>query len=216
MKNNYFYKLCKTIGWPVLFWASQFLLLFLIYLVYSLFGNLDEFNIFINNHSYIVGFLNVAILLPIFYKKYQIYEKENIKIKKPIKIVLIALLSSLVLNEIILLIKIFLNTEMTINLNIFLLINTIIIGPILEELLFRGIVFNKLLEFNSEKKSLIITTTIFAIMHGNLLTIIYTFIMGYILNTLYIKQKTLKAPILFHITINFVSAFIIPFIYTVI
>lgn len=216
MKNNYFYKLCKVIGWPVLFWASQFLLLFLIYLVYSLFGNLDEFNIFINHHSYIVGFLNVVILLPVFYKKYKIYKKENNKVKEPIKIILIALLSSLVLNEIILLIKIFLNVEMNANLDIFLLINTIIIGPILEELLFRGIVFNQLLEFNSEKKALIITTVIFAIMHGNLLTMIYTFIMGYILNILYVKQKNLKVPILFHITINFVSSFIIPFIYTVI
>lgn len=213
MKNNYFYKLCKVIGWPVLFWTSQFLLLFLIYLVYSLFGNLDEFSIFISNHSYIVAFFNITILLPVFYKKYQIYKIENNKIKEPIKIFLIALILSLILNEIILLIKFFLKFEMVANLNIFLLINTIIIGPILEELLFRGIVFNKLREFNNEKRAIIITTVIFAIMHGNLLSIIYTFIMGYILNIIYIKQKTLKAPILFHVTINFVSSFIIPFIY---
>ena len=99
MKNNYFYKLCKVIGWPVLFWASQFLLLFLIFLVYSLLTNSNEFANFINYHSYIIGFLNVVIFLPIFYKKYKKYcPKDQNKINQPIKIILVAVLTSSALN----------------------------------------------------------------------------------------------------------------------
>lgn len=216
MKNNYFYKLLKVISWPVLFGLGQFLLLLLIGGIYSIFYPVDEFANFIQKNSYLVGIINVAIFIPLFYKKYQTYSKKEEKIKYPIKIILIALLVSSFLNEIILLIKIVLKIEMEANLNLYLLINTIIIGPILEEYLFRGIVLNELLLFNKEKKSIYIASFIFAFMHGNILTILYTFIIGILLNHLYLKEKTIKAPILFHITINFVSSFIIPFLYVVI
>ena len=78
-----------------------------------------------------------------------------------------------------------------------------IIGPILEELLFRGIVYNKLLEFNNHKKACVITSIMFSLMHfPNFITMIYTFILSFIMIYLYDKYKALKAPITFHIGIN--------------
>lgn len=78
-----------------------------------------------------------------------------------------------------------------------------IIGPILEELLFRGIVYNKLLEFNNHKKACVITSIMFSLMHfPNFITMIYTFFLSFIIIYLYDKYKALKAPITFHIGIN--------------
>ena len=214
MKNKNFSKYLKILVWPVLFWIGQFLLLLLVEILYSQYHSLDNFSDFINENSYIIGILNIVIFLPIFYHKYQCYQNNYTeKLKHPIFIILIAILISSFLNEIILIIKVFLNVEMTANLNIYLLINTILIGPILEEYLFRGIVFNQLLEFNSEKKSIYLTTLLFAIMHGNIFSILYAFIVGIFLNGFYLKERTMKANILFHIVINFISSFIIPWIY---
>lgn len=83
------------------------------------------------------------------------------------------------------------------------LISSGIIGPILEELLFRGIVYNKLLTFNNHKKACIITSIMFSIMHfPNIITMIYTLILSFIMIYLYDKYKSLHAPIIFHIAIN--------------
>ncbi len=217
MKNNYIAQFLKVISWPILFWIGQFLLLILIGFAYCLFQNIDSFPQFINQNSYIVSFFNMIIFFPIFYRKYKKYqEKYQEKIRYPLKIVLFGIFISAFLNELILIIKILLKIEMTVNLNIFLLLNTVLIGPILEEILFRGIVFNQLLEFNSEKKSIFLTTLIFSLIHGNILSILYTFIVGYFLNIIYLRERTLKASILFHITINFVASFLIPLIYVLV
>ena len=83
-----------------------------------------------------------------------------------------------------------------------------IIGPILEELLFRGIVFNKLKKFNSLKKSLIIAVLIFAIWHSTFLQIIYAGIIGYVITKLYIKTDNLLVSVLFHICSNLIIGLI--------
>ena len=83
------------------------------------------------------------------------------------------------------------------------LLSSGIIGPILEELLFRGIVYNKLLTFNNHKKACIITSIMFSLMHfPNIITMIYTLILSFIMIYLYDKYKSLYAPIIFHIAIN--------------
>lgn len=208
IKNN-----LKIISWPILFGIGQFFTLLILGIIYSFFDNVENFTPFINKNAYIIALINLMVFLPIFkkqYKKYELSYKE--KIKHPYKIILIAIILSMLLNTILYFIKLKLNIEMQFNLNIFLLINTVIIGPILEEYVFRGIVYNKYLELYNEKKAIYITTTIFAIMHGNILSIIYTFIMGFILNKIYINNKNIKASILFHITINLISSLVFPLI----
>ena len=208
IKNN-----LKIISWPILFGIGQFFMFLIIEIIYSFFANIDHFNSFIVNHAYIIGILNLIIFLPILKKA---YKKEEInyqeKIKHPYKIIILAVILAMILNTLLYLIKIKLNVDMEFNTNIFVLINTVIIGPILEEYLFRGIVYNKYLKLYGQKKALYITTIIFAIMHGNILSIIYTFIMGFIINKIYIKEKNIKAPILYHITINLIASLIFPLI----
>ena len=82
------------------------------------------------------------------------------------------------------------------------IISSGILGPILEELVFRGIVYNKLKTFNKPKTSMILTSIIFALFHSDIVNVIYAFIVSFVLIYLYEKYKSLKAPILMHIFLN--------------
>ena len=80
-------------------------------------------------------------------------------------------------------------------------------------MLFRGIVYNKLLTFNNHKRACITTSVIFSLMHyPNIINMIYTFILSFILIYLYDKYKTLKAPIILHISVNTTINLFLPLI----
>lgn len=204
----------KVIAWPIIFTIGQVFILVAMFIILNLIDSKIDFTKFINENSYIVSIINLIIFIPIFIKVYKKY-KSNYQ-EKPrniIKLIMIGISLSLFLNIIIYLIE----PIKKINLNIFYILNIALVGPILEEYLFRGIVYNKLLEFNNEKDSYFISVIIFALMHmGGVLNIIYAFIMGLILTKIYINQKTLKSSMLFHIIINTTSSLIFPLIISVI
>ena len=203
--KNYF----NVLIWPIIFLIGQIFILVALSLILLLINpNIDIAN-YLNNNSYIVSIISLIIFLPLFIKQYSKYkDKYKGKLKDIPKIIIIGIILSLILN--INIFKLNPNSNEP-NFNIFYLINIVIIGPILEEYLFRGIVYNRLLEFNDETKSYIIAVVIFALFHtGGIFNVIYAFIMGLILNKLYIKQKTLKSSILFHIVINATASIIFP------
>lgn len=197
-----------------MFMIGQFLLLVALTIIIKLINYNIDANLFINNNSYIVSILNLLIFLPMLIREYKQYkDKYEGEIKYVFNMMILGFSLSMILNFIIYI----LSPTDKINLNIFYVINIAVVGPILEEYLFRGIVYNKLLEFNSEKKACLIATIIFAFMHINgMYNMIYAFIMGYILNIIYIKQKSLKSAIIFHIIINIASCFIFPLIISLI
>lgn len=96
-----------------------------------------------------------------------------------------------------------------------LFLNLVLIGPILEELIFR-VVFNNLYPFERNKRHLL-SGFIFSFSHALsmlyappewykffYLQIIYTFILGIICSISYEKSKNILKPILLHICFNFV------------
>ena len=83
-----------------------------------------------------------------------------------------------------------------------------IIGPIYEELLFRHIFYNKLKSFNSKKKSLYLTTIIFALIHLTTLKMIYALFLGFILTKVYQQKENILSPILIHVSANITSTFL--------
>ena len=92
-----------------------------------------------------------------------------------------------------------------------LIITTGIMGPILEELLFRGIVFNRLKKITSLNRSIIIASIIFSICHiPNIINCIYAFFLSFILIKVYLKYKTLKAPIIIHCISNITTNLYLP------
>ncbi|MCR4674413.1 MAG: CPBP family intramembrane metalloprotease [Lachnospiraceae bacterium] len=83
------------------------------------------------------------------------------------------------------------------NLIVKILCNAIAV-PILEELLFRGIVCNQLSFWFKPWVGILISSILFGIMHFNVIQFLYAFIVGLILGVSYIKTHNLVIPILGH------------------
>lgn len=77
-----------------------------------------------------------------------------------------------------------------------------IIGPIHEELFFRGIVFNGLKKYYSIKASIMYSTVIFALFHLHPGLIPSSFILGIFLVLVYHKWNNLTYSIILHMLIN--------------
>ena len=85
-----------------------------------------------------------------------------------------------------------------------LAVDAIFIGilfPILEELLFRKILCQRLLPIG-EKKAVIISAAVFGLIHGNLYQFAYAFLIGLVLGYVYVKTGRLIYPIICHCAIN--------------
>lgn len=78
----------------------------------------------------------------------------------------------------------------------------VIIGPIFEELIFRKIFVDTLGKY-SVGLAVFISAASFALFHGNLTQVIYTFGGGLILAWVYAKTKKFIYPVLLHMFINF-------------
>ena len=88
-----------------------------------------------------------------------------------------------------------------------LLLSAILVGiifPILEEILFRRILCNRLLPLG-EKKAIIISAAVFGFIHGNLFQFAYAFLIGLVLGYIYVKSGKLIYTIIFHCIINLYS-----------
>jgi hypothetical protein len=83
----------------------------------------------------------------------------------------------------------------------------VIITPIVEEIVYRGFLFNQLLKKYSVKIALIASSLIFALIHIRFTGIGFLFLYGLFFGYAYYKTKSLIAPILAHFTVNFLSSF---------
>lgn len=83
-----------------------------------------------------------------------------------------------------------------------------VLGPILEELLFRGAITRVLLEKYSPAKAVIISALIFGIFHINPAQVVSAFLIGLLLAWLYYKTASLIPCILVHILNNSLSVYL--------
>lgn len=82
------------------------------------------------------------------------------------------------------------------------LIYTIIIAPVTEELIFRGVILYYCLNHSSFIISNVCQGVLFGIYHGNVIQGIYAALLGLLLGYIRLEYKTIVAPILLHIMIN--------------
>ncbi|NHC43594.1 CPBP family intramembrane metalloprotease [Bacillus sp. MM2020_1] len=85
------------------------------------------------------------------------------------------------------------------------ILSMIIIAPIIEELIFRGYLFNKWSETMGIKKSILLSSVLFALLHLNS-NFIGLFICGLFYCIIYLKTKNLLVPILCHMLNNILSS----------
>lgn len=83
-----------------------------------------------------------------------------------------------------------------------------VIVPIFEELLYRGVIYNRLKVNHTKYFAIVISAIIFGTMHGNLVQMIYAFVLGMVFAWLYEVYKSMWAPILAHMCMNLTSVFL--------
>lgn len=76
-----------------------------------------------------------------------------------------------------------------------------VIGPIVEELMFRKLILDRLYPFG-EKFAILASALLFALFHGNLTQFIYAFLLGTVFGYLYCHTGKILYPILLHMAIN--------------
>lgn len=77
-----------------------------------------------------------------------------------------------------------------------------IISPLVEEIIFRGIIFNRLKRIFPITISFIVGALLFGIFHGNIVQGIYGTIMGLFIIWVYDRYETILAPIVVHVVAN--------------
>ena len=179
------------------------ILLFIIASVYATY-NVDNLTNFINNYGSIILILTNIIYIIYIIKKHRIKVNKYNLIDNYPKIYLFISIP-LFLNSLILLI----NNQKIPTINIYIaLFGSVIIGPILEELVFRYLIYNNLNKFNKKNTSIILSSLIFALVHNGFINIVYAFIIGTILTIIYSKNKNIKEVIILHMVANFMSLLI--------
>ena len=89
------------------------------------------------------------------------------------------------------------------------IISMIIIAPILEEIIFRGIIFNYLKKYCRVTFAIIIQAIIFGVFHGNFFQGVYAFVLGIVLAIIYIYTDSLWGDIIGHALANLIDIILI-------
>ena len=84
-------------------------------------------------------------------------------------------------------------------------------APLLEEMLFRGLIYNALRKGMGRAWAIGICSVIFGLMHGHPVWMVYAAVLGVLLCLLRDACSSLWAPIIFHICINLMGTFILPY-----
>lgn len=77
-----------------------------------------------------------------------------------------------------------------------------VIAPCLEELLFRGILFNVFKKYTKPIYAAALSAVLFGIYHGNIVQAVYGSIMGFLFACAYEDTETFFSPVCMHGTIN--------------
>ena len=163
---------------------------------------------FLTTMGYILLILFDIIVAIYLYLKNKRKEKK-VKVANYFPIVYLGIGMAVVLNMFIFLFN--LNNEMA-DLNIYLaILSSGIIGPILEEMLFRYVFLNRLRNFFTTRNAILLSSLVFALLHGNIITMIYAFIMGFIFAYVYVKYDNIKVSIMCHIGANTIVIFLTSF-----
>ena len=203
----------KIIKWPLIYFLFQFILIFLLSYYYVSNGNdVNLFNDYLSTKQIYIALIVAIIFIPLLINDYKKYKKQtNTKINY-FYLIILGVILSLMYNVFAYYLNFALKTSLfDNNSNIAVtLLSTGILGPIIEELIFRGIIYNELKSKYSNMKSILIRTIFFAIIHINIIQILYALIIGFILIFVYEKYNNIKAPIILHMASNITTTLFLP------
>ena len=82
----------------------------------------------------------------------------------------------------------------------------VLVGPVIEEIIFRGIIFNDLRAHVNVAAAVVIQAVIFGLFHMNLLQGIYAGMIGLAFGVIYVWTKSIFASMTAHITFNILGS----------
>ena len=88
------------------------------------------------------------------------------------------------------------------------IVTAVILGPIVEELMFRGLMYIRFKRMFGAGASAFVTSLLFGIYHMNIAQGIYAFLFSYAAIFVYERYKKIYAPIIFHMVSNGVSVLV--------
>ncbi len=209
----------QTIAWSVmplmLYMFLPALLMYVGMFIRRWNGDTDTFINASGNFYYAVGIVLCFIIIrwrivrkgESFQEAVTLYLKE-VDIKKSLSYAFFGLSASLFLSAVFTLLPFFSNYK-TVTENAFqrtdlilAMISVFITAPICEEIIFRGLMLNRLLTRFSEKSAVLITAAIFAVCHANPVWICYAFVMGWLLAFVSVKEDNIYYSIVMHMAFN--------------
>ncbi len=84
---------------------------------------------------------------------------------------------------------------------------TVVIGPIMEELVFRKVLIDRIIVFG-DRTAILVSGLIFGLVHGNLYQFFYAFFLGCLFAYIYIRTGRVRLTISFHMVVNFLGGFV--------
>ena len=85
------------------------------------------------------------------------------------------------------------------------LLFVVIFGPIMEELVFRKILIDRVVKYG-ERNAMFLSALLFGLFHMNIFQFFYAFGIGLIFAYIYIKSRKISYSIVFHMIINFMGS----------
>lgn len=90
-------------------------------------------------------------------------------------------------------------------------VSTVIMAPLIEELIFRGLMLSRLRKGMSDGVAILLSALIFGLAHGQIIWIIYAFVLGVILGLVAVKSESILPTMTLHMVFNF-CGMVLPFI----
>ncbi|MBE5948800.1 MAG: UDP-galactopyranose mutase [Lachnospiraceae bacterium] len=84
-------------------------------------------------------------------------------------------------------------------------IGVVFVIPVVEELMFRGLIYNRMKYYAGVVPAILVSAVYFAIYHMNVPQGIYAFVLGVLMAWVYYRYKTILAPVVFHVSANAIS-----------
>ena len=212
--------LFQSILYVLLFLAVNFGTIVLVTVGYNYFSVVDvnttqyveQLASFLEKGKIWIVLLSFLILFPVIYR--------NLK-RNPIKInfslgsnylyfILIGISTSLILNVLMYDIGFYQVDTTSISFSFASLLSTCILGPVLEEIIFRTIIYRKLKEGFSVKTSIFMVSLLFGIFHFNVIQGIYAFLFSLVITYIYEKKDNFLIAIIIHCFGNLAVSLLFP------
>ncbi|MBE6152235.1 MAG: CPBP family intramembrane metalloprotease [Firmicutes bacterium] len=198
-----------VLSYPIIFLVVQFGIIILFTLIFNLTNNYEigstqytnQLGLFFSNNRLWIVALTFISLIPLFKKNCNI-NKIGVNFKQVTLLILLGLSFAISYNLILLNLNITNLFDGSNDKLVMTLLTSGIIGPIMEELIFRNIVYEKLKGMYKPLTAIILTGLIFGLFHGNLIQFIYAFLFNFILIFVYEKSRSIYTPIIVHVSAN--------------